>query len=153
MSDPLDVGFTFERRPAPVPAVLRPEWRISSLLLTLHQCWGSRATRRQLHVLNWAIRTTEARTTFLRVISGNIRPDEAFVRFDPVLDRALHFAAGESLISISGDVVLLTDKGEQFIKRLLREKECMAEEKSFLSSIGRKLTQVQVDAFLSLESR
>lgn len=150
---PLDIGFTFERRPAPVPATLRPEWRISSLLLTLHQCWGNRATRRQLHVLNWAIRTPGARTTFLHVISGNVRPDEAIVRFDPVLDRALHFAGGELLVAISGEMVLLTDKGEQFVKRLLKQKECMVEEKSFLSSIGRKLTQVQVEAFLMVESR
>jgi hypothetical protein len=153
MRDPLDVGFTFERQPAPVPAALRPEWRIASLLLTLHQCWGNRATRRQLHVLNWGIRTPAARQAFLHVMSGNLRPDEAIVRFDPVVDRALQFATGESLVTISGDLVFLTDKGEQFVKRLLKEKDCMVEEKSFVSAIGKKLTQVQVDAFLMLEAR
>lgn len=153
MRDPLDVGFTFERRPAPVPAALRPEWRIAVLLLTLQQCWGSRASRRQLHVLNWAIRTAGARETFLHVITGNLRPDEAIVRFDPVVDRALQFAAGESLVSISGDLVFLTEKGDQFVKRLNKDKDCMTEEKSFLAAIGKKLTQVQVDAFLTAEAR
>jgi hypothetical protein len=153
MGDPLDVGFTFERRPVPVPAALRPEWRIASLLLTLHKCWGNRATKRQVHVLNWGIRTEEARETFLHVIAGNVRPDEAIVRFDPVVDRALQFAAGESLVTMSGDMVLLTEKGEQFVKRLLKDKDCMIEEKSFLSAVGGKLTQLQVDAFLTLETR
>lgn len=151
MRDPLDVSFTFDRRPAPIPAALRPEWRIATLVLTLHQCWGSRATRRQLHVLNWAIRTAEARTTFLHVISGNVRPDEAIVRFDPVVDRALQFAAGESLVTVSGEMVFLTEKGEQFVKNITRQKDCLVEEKTFLAAIGRKLTQTQVDAFLSLE--
>jgi hypothetical protein len=153
MADPLDVRFTFVRRPAPIPASLRPEWRIASLLLSLQQCWGKRATRRQLHVLNWALRTPKARRIFLHVVAGEMRPDEAIVRFDPVLDRALLFAAGESLVTISGEMVFLTDKGEQFVKRLMKEKDCMDDEKSFLGAIGGKLTQMQVDAFLTVDTR
>jgi hypothetical protein len=117
------------------------------------ECWGNRATRRQLHDLNWGIRTPEARATFLRVINGTVAPDEAIVRFDPVVDRALHFAAGEGLVTVSGEFVILTEKGETFVQQLLRNKQCMAEEKTFLSAIGRKLTQVQVEAFLTLEAR
>ena len=153
MRDPLDVSFTFQRRPMPVPASLRPEWRIALLLLCLHQCWGSRATRRQLHVLNWAVRTAETREVFLRVLMGQLAPDEAIVRFDPVVDRALHFATGEGLVTVSGELVLLTEKGEHFAKKLIRTKGCMEIEKRFFAAIGRKLTQVQVDAFLTLEER
>ena len=153
MLDPLDVVFDFTRRPIPVPAILRPEWRISSLLLALSQCWGNRATRRQLHVLNWAIRTPEARTTFLRVIAGDLRPDEAIVRFDPVVERALQFAIGEAVVFVSGDVVFLTDKGQEFVKRLMKQKDCMIAEKQFLSAVGRKLTQLQVESFLATEAQ
>jgi hypothetical protein len=153
MPDPLEIGFTFVRRPSPVPAALRPEWRIALLVLSLRQCWGNRATRRQLHVLNWGIRTPEARATFLRVIAGAVAPDEAIVRFDPVVDRALHFASGEGLVTVSGELVILTEKGETFVKQLLRDKECMVDEKTFLAAIGRKLTQVQVEAFLAVEGR
>jgi len=153
MQDPLNVPFDFVRRPTPVLATLRPEWRIASLLLTLYQCWGNRATRRQLHVLNWALRTPEARQAFVHVIAGNLRPDEAIVRFDPVVDRALQFASGELLVITSGEMVFLTGKGEQFVKLLMKQKECMVVEKKFLASLGRKLTQVQVDAFLTLEAK
>jgi hypothetical protein len=153
VADPFNVQFDFARRPTPVPAALRPEWRIASLLLALNQCWGNKATRRQLHVLNWAIRTAESRAIFLRVLSGELKPDEAIVRFDPVVERALDFAAGESLVSISGDHVLLTDKGVDFVKRLSREKDCMKLEKQFLSAVGRKLTQVQVESFLTWEAK
>ncbi len=153
MRDLLDVGFTFQRRPAPVPAILRPEWRIASLILCLKQCWGNRATRRQLHVLSWAIRTSESRNIFLNVISGILRPDDAIVRFDPVVDRALHFAYGEGLVTVSGDMVFLTDAGEQFAREVLESKETMIQQKEFLKSIGRKLTQTQVEAFLRPEGR
>lgn len=153
MGDPLDVAFDFVRRPTPVLAALRPEWRIASLLLTLYQCWGNRATRRQLHVLNWALRSSDARQTFAHVIAGKVRPDEAIVRFDPVVERALQFASGEGLVTLSGEMVFLTDKGEQFVKLLMRQKDCMVVEKEFLNSLGRKLTQVQVDAFLTLEAK
>jgi hypothetical protein len=151
MPDPLDVFFDFVRRPSPVPATLRPEWRIASLLLALRQCWGNKATRRQLHVLNWALRTPETRTMFAHVIAGNLRPDEAIVRFDPVVDRALQFAEGEKLVTVSGDLVALTMRGEELVKSVMRNKDCMVTEKEFLTSLGRKLTQVQVDAFFSLE--
>jgi len=87
------------------------------------------------------------------VIAGNIRPDEAIVRFDPVVDRALQFAEGEKLVTTSGEVVLLTNRGSEFVQKLLRQKECMVIEKEFLASLGRKLTQAQVDAFLSLEMK
>ncbi len=153
LQDPLNVEFQFVRRPAPVPAVLRPEWCISSLLLALRQCWGNRATRRQLHVLNWALRTPEARATFAQIIGGNIRPDEAIVRFDPVVDRALQFAEGEKLVTASGDLILMTRKGEDFVRKLIRNTDCMVAEKEFLSSLGRKLTQVRVDAFLSWKTK
>jgi hypothetical protein len=151
MADPLDVRFDFVRRPIPVPAALRPEWRIASLLLALAQCWGKKATRRQLHVLNWALKTDESRAAFTHVLSGDIRPDEAIVRFDPVVERALQFAEGEKLVSVSGELVVLTNRGEELVKSIVRKKDCMVSEKEFLSSFGRKLTQTQVDSFLSLE--
>jgi hypothetical protein len=95
----------------------------------------------------------EARATFLRVIAGDLAPDEAIVRFDPVVDRALHFAAGEGLITVSGEMIILNEKGDTFVKQLLQNKECMVDEKAFLAAIGRKLTQVQIEAFLTPEPR
>jgi hypothetical protein len=153
VADPLDVPFDFVRRPTPVPASLRPEWRIASLLLALRQCWGNKATRRQLHVLNWALRTPEARSTFKRVLAGRLRPDEAIVRFDPVVERALQFAEGEKLVTVSGELVVLTQKGEIFVKSLMRNEDCMLTEKEFLGSLGGKLTQKQVEAFLAWEAK
>lgn len=144
--DPLNVRFDFTERPSPIPAILRPAWRITSLLLCLAQCRAGKANRKQLHVLNWAARNSEAQKTFLKVLDGTMDPDEAIVRFDPVLDRAVHFAVGEQLVFQSGDQLVMTAKGESLVKAVMKDRECMTEEKEFLRKIGRKLTQAQVEA-------
>src|ERR1039458_2419845 len=129
----LDVSFDFRERPCPTSADLRPEWRIGTILLSLKKGWANRANLRQLHVLNWAMRTPESRTTLLRILNGELSPDEAIVRFDPTLERALRFADGEKLIVITGDVVFLTDKGETFVNRINSDDDCLRWEKDFLS--------------------
>jgi hypothetical protein len=146
--DPLDVPFDFVERPDPIPATLRPAWRIASLLLCLVQCRGARANRKQLHVLNWAARNTEARRIFLKILEGSVSPDEAIVRFDPVLDRAVQFSIGEKLVSQSGELLEITPKGEAFVKAIMQDRDCMVDEKLFLERIGRKLSQTQVEVLI-----
>ena len=150
MDDLLAVPFRFVRRPGPVPASLRPEWRIAAVLLTLRYCWANKATRRQLHVMNWALRTPDARQIFRRVLDGTMRPDEAIVRFDPAVERALQFAKGEALILAAGEFVALTPRGDRFVDTLLRTKDCMDDEKAFLKTVG-KLSQRKVNAFFVSE--
>jgi hypothetical protein len=147
-TDPLDVLFDFVDRPDPVPATLRPAWRIASLLLCLSQCRGGKANRKQLHVLNWAARNADAQRIFLKVLEGSINPDEAIVRFDPVMDRAVQFAVGEKLAFQGGEFLAISPKGEALVKAIMQDRDCMVEEKLFLSKIGRKLTQAQVEAWI-----
>ena len=148
MDDPFDIVFSFSRKPVPIPALLRPELRIALTLLCLSRCWGERATRRHLHVLNWAVRTREAQLAFANVIAGNLRPDAAIVRFDPIMDRALQYAEGEKLVLAGGDVVHLQTKGNAFLKLLYQDKDCLAQEKAFLSDFTKKFTKDQLDSFI-----
>jgi len=147
-SDPFYISFSFSRKPVPIPALLRPELRIALILLCLSRCWGERATRRHLQVLNWAVRTPEAQLAFRNVIGGNLRPDAAIVRFDPLLDRALQYAEGEKLILTSGDTICLQPKGSVYLKKLKLENDCMSQEKAFLMEFTKKFTKDQLDSFL-----
>ena len=153
MPNDLDVAYTFQLRPIPLPANLRAELRIALLLLTLDQCHSKRATRKHLHVLNWAIRDFKGKAAFTRVLSGERTPDEAIVRFDPVLDRALDLAIGEKLVFLSGDTVFVTPKGELLLKEIKRAKDLLLKEKEFLASIGRKLTKQMLDTFVARNTR
>lgn len=156
----LDVPFTFAARPTPLPCDLRPVWRLHILVLILDQCWGGRASLEQLHVLNWAIRSEETRTTFLQFLRGRRTPNETVVRYDPSLTRAIDFALGEQLVTRYGDEplvgsesrgaspfrLLLTKKGRDLVAEIRSWKDCFAMEKDFLAGIGKKITQGQVEA-------
>jgi hypothetical protein len=149
----LDVGFDFHERPSPMSADLRPEWRIGAVLLSLTKCYANRANLRQLHVLNWALRTPESRQTLIRILNGELSPDEAIVRFDPTLERALRFAEGEKLITASGEMVFLTEKGLTLVSKINSDDDCLHWEKDFLKQIRAKISQKRVDAFLNWEGK
>jgi hypothetical protein len=94
------------------------------------------------------VRTPEAQLAFRNVIGGNLRPDAAIVRFDPLLDRALQYAEGEKLILTSGDTICLQPKGSVYLKKLKLENDCMSQEKAFLMEFTKKFTKDQLDSFL-----
>jgi hypothetical protein len=146
----LNVPFDFAERPTPLSADMRPAWRISVLMLILRKCWGNRASSRQLHVLNWAIRTDDSRK-FLDVMNGVLPPDRATVRFEPSLQRALAFAAAEKLCSRVGDRIQLAARGEEFAQAIIADTTVLLEEKEFLQKIRGKITQLRVDAMLKWE--
>jgi hypothetical protein len=85
----LDRPFTFHEQPVPIPAEYRTRWRVALLLLLMGACRGHRARWHQLHVLNWASRTTANEHAFERLKNGESRPEDAVVRYDPSLDRAI----------------------------------------------------------------
>src|SRR5438876_12415673 len=96
----LDVPFSFERRPAPLPGDLRPAWRIALLLLILFHSRAQKASLQKLHVLNWAARTAGNQKLLLRFMSGAAGKDEIIPRVEPSLNRAINFARGESLVVV-----------------------------------------------------
>lgn len=160
----LDVPFTFKRRPVPLPGDMRPVWRLHVVVMLLEQCWGGKATHQQLHVLNWAIRTEETRAGFLQFVHGHRSPNQIIVRYDPSLNRAVDFAFAEGIVSHheeSPDLVgedttrgsnyriMLTKKGRELLAAVRGMKDCLVVEKKFLSAIGRKVTQQQVESLFT----
>src|SRR5437867_13446212 len=92
MARVLDRPFTFREQPVPTPAEYRPKWRTALLLLLIGSCHGRRARWYQLHVLNWAARHPANQHAFERLQSGEARLEDAIVRYDPSLDRAIDLA-------------------------------------------------------------
>ena len=147
----------------PMPGQFRTVRRVALLAILLRACHGSRATLPQLHVLNWAVRSRESRATFLSFIRGFIPPDQAIVRFDPTLPRAIQFAVAEGIVLDrepqqqlalrEGNLppayrVRLTTKGSDLADEVA-EAGLMADERFFLESIGEKVTQDMVKSLLN----
>jgi hypothetical protein len=152
LQDYLDTRFSFSATPYPVPADLRPLWRMALVVLMLDKCWGRRSSVGQLHVFNWGIRTKGSQDAFLRMLGGEIGPDKPIVRFEPSLNRAIDFALGEGLVKKrTHDVIELTEKGVVMARQVQQAPELLGAEKEFLSKIEGKLTQQQINALLRWE--
>lgn len=144
-----DIHFKFSPRPSPLAPDLRAEWRLAVIALILKKCWGERATLRQLHVLNWAVRTARSREAFLKMLGRVRNLDDPVVRFEPSLNRALAFALAEELIARdSNGTIRLTAKGGMLADEVMRLRGCLDAEKEFLNNISGKVSQRQIDDLL-----
>jgi hypothetical protein len=150
----LRVPFKFQRRPTAVPGDLRIEWRVATLLLILSTCHGKKANLKQLHVLNWSIRSTKTRAAFIGILNGTQDPNTALVRFEPALNRAIDFSVGEGLTErIDGTSISLTNKGLSFISELTKQNDCLLDERTFLQQIKGKTSQKNIDNLLAESSK
>src|SRR5206468_12074035 len=90
----LRAPYSFAERPKPVPPDGRPIWRVPYTLLLVRSCRGAQGTLEQLHVLNWAIRTSGGVDQLARFLAGAIDAEQPVVRYEPALDRAVSLATG-----------------------------------------------------------
>lgn len=144
----LNVAFSFLSRPNPVKPELRPAWRIGLLLLILERCRKSQANLKQLHVLNWALRSDTSREAFWRVLAGEKGPEETAVRFDPAVNRAIDFALADRVISPTSNADLTpTEKGLSLIRLIQDDADCFQQQKAFFTRLGRKFTKTDAERF------
>src|SRR5260370_9697826 len=144
----LERPFTFREQPVPTPAEYRPKWRIALIVVLIGSCYGRRASWHQLHVLNWASRSLANQAAFERLKNGRGRPDDAVVRYDPVLDRAIDLALFGKLIERrgSGDVFALSERGLLLLNEIHRH-DVLSSEKAFLQRVA-PVTQTFVDSLV-----
>jgi hypothetical protein len=140
--------FSFHRTSIPLPPELRPAWRVALLLSMVDHCWGKRATWRQLHVLNWALRSTHGRATLQRLRQGKPFPDDVVVRYEPSLNRAVDLAVGLRLMEWrDGRRLYLTDEGSAALQRLEATSALQSEREYLAAQLG-VLTQSEADRIL-----
>jgi hypothetical protein len=141
----LDAAPRFQRRAENIPGDFRTAWRVTVLCLLLRHCRADSAPVGQLHTLWWAIRSARSRDLFLRWYEGEKSPDELLVRFDPSVDVTIDLAVGAGLVvrEASG-AIKLADPGRNLADRVGAEDGVLTEEKRFLSSMTRRITQRQI---------
>lgn len=148
--DVLGAEFSFEVRNIPLLASLRPTRRLALLVLSLRYCcYADRSSFKRLHILNWALRTDEARKNLLALLGGNLDPDEVFVRFEPSFGRVIDLGLGINLLHAPrGDRVQLTSRGREVADSIKEMDECLVEEKRYLEELGSSLTENKVNSIL-----
>lgn len=147
----LDVPFVFRKRAVPVPGDLRPVWRIDLILLLLRKCCrGGRSSFARLHVLSWASLSAENRSRLIEVVDEAATVESLVVRVEPSLNRAVDLAIGEGLVRrVNGDRYELTPSGIARADAIAEQEQCLEEEKAFIESIGKKVTEGLVNVLFS----
>lgn len=149
----LDQPFMFRDRPSPVPSDLRPVWRVPVVTLLVQACRGGRATPEQLHVLNWAVRSSDSAATLSAYLAGDLGPSDAVVRFEPALERAVAMARGFGFLRWETRYWVLTPTGRGVAERVQRHESLLQRERTLLATLPRPLTQTAVGALLQRERR
>jgi hypothetical protein len=139
----IDLPFRFRRKPMPIAAELRPDWKIAILLLLLHvSSHAGKSSLKRLHVLNWAIRSPKHRKEFEEAQKNPLPLFGFNVRFEPAFSRAIDLAVGDQLVSwVGGNRLQITPKGRRWIADILKDKSLMQDERDFLSRIGKSVTE------------
>ena len=146
--------FSFTSRPVPVPGDLRIGWRVSLVLMMLGVSRSNRASLAKLYVLNHAARSSAAKDQLERILAGNEQALNWVMRVEPAFARGVDFVVGEGFaqwVETSQRAGLqLTARGLATWKMLDEDKEVLAEEKAFLKSSGRQITETFVSHLLHM---
>lgn len=139
----LNVVFSFHDRPTPLQPQLRVIWGLAILVLILEVCSRSRRSSiSRLHILNWAVRSSENRQYMIELLEDRLSPLATLVRYDPGFNRAIEYALAEGLVEMKNNGrIVLEQNGRNLAQEILALKDCLSEEKKFLKEMGSAVTE------------
>lgn len=139
--------LTFSPKPQPLPASLRPIYRIALIALVLKtNCQNKTASLLKLQFFNWLLKSSSLQ----ELIEDRLTHQSVFtlelIHLDPMVNLALRYAFADSLISVTNNSKYkLTEKGNQFTDRILQdEQSVLAEKREFLLRIGKRVSEVSL---------
>lgn len=139
----------FERRPSPVLAEHRPMYKIGQVLLILHLASrGGKSSLPRLQLFNWAMKSKRRQGLLALAVGKKVLQVPAW-GFDPALAIAVRLAIAEGLVFEKTTGYMISHAGELFVKEILKDTELFERERSFLTSIGKGLTEAMVEATAS----
>lgn len=144
-------SFTFKREPTPLPAELRPLHKIGLILLFLKlNCRASTSSILKIQFLNWVLKTENMKIWLINETKG--RKSTYFlkvVHLDPAVNRAVHFALADNLISLEkSGKIKLADLGIKIVNEILGNIELFSDEKEYLEQLGKAVPEMQVENIL-----
>lgn len=139
----------FVRRSSPVLAEHRPMYKIGQVLLILSMASrGGKSSLPRLQLFNWAMKSPIRQQQLILAVNEKTLHVPAW-GFDPALAIAIRFAIAEGLVAENSTGYEISTEGELFVKEVLKDSDLFQRERSFLSVIGKGLTERMVDATAS----
>lgn len=139
----------FERRPSPVLAEHRPMYKIGLVLLILHLASrGGKSSLPRLQLFNWAMKSIKRQQQLVLAVGEKVLQVPAW-GFDPTLAIAVRIAIAEGLVAENSTGYEISTDGEFFVKEIMKDAELFGPERSFLSAVGKGLTEGMIEATAS----
>ena len=139
--------MTFNARPQPLSAILRPIYRISLIALVLKiNCRSDTASFLKLQFFNWLLKSPSLQKLFGDKIINNGVFSLELIHIDPMVNLALRYAIADKLISVTNNCKYkLTNKGHEFVDQILRDKQSVLNvERELLVGIGKRISEVKL---------
>lgn len=149
MELPLDnvEKMQFKRKPKSIPPTLRPLYVVSLLAIVLKvSSRGEKASIAKLQLFYWVLQDIENRGEILT--SPYSKRD--IIRFSPFVNRALIYGEAIGIFEIVTDKsqFVLTEKGDQWVNKIINEDTIFLNELAFLAKIRKSFSEKNVDQIL-----
>lgn len=142
-------GVIFTRRPDPIPGDLRTGWRLATTVLILRRCRANTANLEQIHVLAWALRSSQGRNVIKAWFNEQRKPNGLIIRHDPSTTRSINLAIATGLARRNDNSsISLTERGERLANLLWARDDVLVPEKEFLATLPARITQKSVNDLL-----
>lgn len=149
----MDAEFLFQDRGTQIPATRRPAWRITLIALALKVASrASSSSLQRLHILDWAVRSSEGKHRLGEFILNGTTATTAPIRYDPAVVRALQFGAAEGLFAVEKGTIQLTAKGNNLAEEVISDGKSLVSEIAFLKTIKKSFSEKASERFVKLEA-
>jgi len=124
------------QKPFHVSANARVVYRIIQLLLILYFSRGKSAFLSKIHLLIWVLEKKERMDLLLRSKELDYNKSIGLWSISDYTNQALLYMYEDGFCKISVKTYSLTDKGKEFIKKIIDDKEVFLDEKAFFKQLG-----------------
>jgi len=124
------------QKPFNISSNARVVYRIIQLLLILYFSRGKSAFLAKIHLLIWTLDKKERMNLLLKSKDLNYNRSIGLWSISKYTDQALLYMYEDGFCEIKGRTYSLTEKGIEFIKKIVDDKEVFLEEKDFFKKLG-----------------
>jgi hypothetical protein len=123
------------------------------VVLILAHCQKNKASLPKLHLLSDALKDEGSMARLSNIINGSLPTLAWKLSVEPALGRALDLARGEGFVTFEKNASYrLSDKGTTLAKTIIADGELLAEQKSFLLTYSKNVTEKFVDNLVRMQA-
>jgi len=135
------------QKPISINSNSRIFYRIIILLLIMHYTGRTKNKRvplLKIHLLVWAIQSIDRQELLLKSRDNDYSISVGIWNIDINTNKALGYMYEDKLCDIDKKNYELTEAGKNLVEAILEDKELFQDERNFLSSIGKSLSDKKV---------